>query len=236
MKKLYKLFFAVVSSTLFSQNYSVSTIPNDLLENANAVIRESSEDYTLKSVSDMLIKQTHTVTVLSSAGNEFSTVVIPYNPSTKISNIKVELFDAEGKLQKTFSKKDFSDYTNNQSAALYVDDRVLVLKTIWGQYPYTVRSSYETNTSNTVYLNYFRPLRSYNLAVEKASFSVQNNSGIKVRTKITEKPLAKLIKSEEGNLWRYAYENIPAITRESLAPDLDYLVPQVEFSPEKFTL
>ena len=200
MKKIYILWCALLYVTLLAQDYNASLIPENLLKNANAVVRESAEDYVLKSVKELHIKQTHAVTILNSAGDEFSTVLIPYNPNTKVGSIKVEVYDAAGKLSKTYSKKDFNDYTNNPSAALYVDDRILVLRPMSSQYPYTVKSYYETTTSNTVYLNYFRPVTSYDMSVEKSTFTVLNSSGINVRTKITDRPLAKLTHSTEGNL------------------------------------
>lgn len=236
MKTFSRLVLLFISVTAYAQDYNFSLIPENLLRNANAVVREHDEQYILRSVNDLQIKATHAVSVINSAGDRFSTVYIPYNPNTKVSNIKVEMFDSSGKLVKTYTKKDFSDYTNNPSAALYVDDRILVLRPVSASYPYTLRSSYETNTSNTVYLSQFRPVEAYQVAVQKASMSVQNDSGIKIRTKITDKPLAKLTSTQDGNLWKYGYENIPALTEETLAPDLDYLVPQVQFSPEKFTL
>ncbi|MBW8358401.1 MAG: DUF3857 domain-containing protein [Weeksellaceae bacterium] len=236
MKKIYGLCFIAWSIFGFSQNYNSGLIPDNLLKNSNAVVRESTEDYVLKSVNDLEIKRKHAVTILNSAGDEFSTVYIPYNPSTKVSNIKVEIYDGAGNLAKSFTKKDFSDYTNNPSAALYVDDRILILSPISGKYPYTVKTSFETNTSNTVYLSSFRPVSSYNIAVQKTSFTVLNSSGIKIRTKITDRPLTKVSHTSEGNLWKYSYENIPSIKEEELAPSIGYLVPQVELSPEKFTL
>lgn len=235
MKKLYKLCFMVVSVTIFAQDYSIASIPESLLKNSNAIIRESSEDHILKSVKDLEIKETNVITILSAAGDDYGVVYIPYNPTRKVSNIKVELYDAAGKLFKTFSKKDFSDYTNNPSAGLYVDDRILVLKTISSKYPYTIKSYYETNTSDTAFLNFY-PLRSYNLAVQKSSFSILNNSGIKVRTKISDTSLAKVNHSEDGNVQKYSYENIPSVEKELLSPSIEYLVPKVEFSPEKFSL
>lgn len=225
----------VLSVTIFAQDYSITSIPESLLKNSNAIIRESSEDHILKSVKDLEIKETNVITILSTAGDDYGVVYIPYNPTRKVSNIKVELYDAAGKLFKTFSKKDFSDYTNNPSAHLYVDDRILVLKTISSKYPYTIKSYYETNTSDTAFLNFY-PLRSYNLAVQKSSFSILNNSGIKVRTKISDTSLAKVNYSEDGNLQKYSYENIPSIEKELLSPSIEYLVPKVEFSPEKFSL
>ena len=72
-------------------------------------------------VNDMTVKETKVITILNKAGEDFALVAIPYNPTTKVSDIKVELFDSSGKLIKKFGKSDFSDYTNNRSAALYVD-------------------------------------------------------------------------------------------------------------------
>ncbi len=236
MKQLYKFLLFFLSVSFFAQDYGISQIPENLLPGANAIIRESSDDYILKSVSDMQINKTEVVTILNTAGDRFSTVLIPYNPTTKVSNIKVAVMDAFGKVYKTFSKKDFSDYTNNPSSGLYVDDRILVLKFIPTKYPYTIKASYETNTSNTVYLNYFKPFSSYGIAVQSSSFSILNNSGINIRTKINDKPLAKVKFTENGNSSSYTYENIPALSEESLAPSLDYLIPKVEFSPETFTL
>lgn len=235
MKKNYCILFFSFTTLFFAQDYKISSIPENLLSNANAVIRESSEDHIMKSVNEMEIKQSSAITILNTAGDSFATVYIPYDPTTKVSNIKVELYDEFGKLFKTFSKKDFSDYTNNPSSGLYVDNRVLVLRPISTKYPYTVKTSYDTNTSDTTFLN-FRPLWTYRLAVEKSSFSMLNQSGIKIRTKINDKPLARVTHSEEGNLWKYSYQNIEAITEENLSPSLDYLIPQVEFSPEKFSL
>ena len=235
MKKNYCILFFSFTTLFFAQDYKISSIPENLLSNANAVIRESSEDHIMKSVNEMEIKQSSAITILNTAGDSFATVYIPYDPTTKVSNIKVELYDEFGKLFKTFSKKDFSDYTNNPSSGLYVDNRVLVLRPISTKYPYTVKTSYETNTSDTTFLN-FKPLWTYRLAVEKSSFSMLNQSGIKIRTKINDKPLARVTHSEEGNLWKYSYQNIEAITEENLSPSLDYLIPQVEFSPEKFSL
>ena len=235
-KQLYLLIFLVCSNFWMAQDYSILNIPGELLKNANAVIRESSEEYTMKSINDMEVKKTSVITILNSSGEEFSSVIIPYNPTTKISNIKVELFDAFGKLSKTFSKRDFADYSNNPNAALYVDDRVLFLKPLTSKYPYTVKTSYEKNTSNTIYLNYFCPINSYQISVQKMSLSILNNSGIKIRTKIKDSFVGKVAHSEEGNVSKYSYENIPALQEETLAPSIDYLVPHVDFSPEQFTL
>ena len=236
MKKLYLFLFSVFASFSFAQDYNVSSIPEHLVKNAHAVIRDWSEDYSLKSVSDMTVKRTYVSTIMNAAGEDYSRIYIPYNPTTRVSGIKVEMFDASGKIIKTFSKKDFADYTNNPSAGLYVDDRILVLQPVTTQYPFTLKLSYETSTSNTINLRSFSPISTYNVSLEKSSFVITNNSGILIRTKINDKPIGKVSEIKEGNIWRYSYQNIPAIKQEDLAPSLEYLLPDVQFSPEKFTL
>lgn len=237
MKKLYILFLFLCLSKLTAQaEYAVSNISPDLLKNASAVVRESVQENIFKSVNDLQIKHQHVFTLLNAAGDNFSTITIPYDPATKVSNIKVEVLDANGKSVKNFSRKDFSDYTHNPHAGLYVDDRILVLKITPSRYPYTIKYSYEINTSNTAFLSYFRPVHTYGVAVEKSKFTVNNLSDITIRKKITDKPYAKVSAEEKGNLWVYSYQNVPALQEETLAPSLDYLLPKVEFSPERFTL
>jgi hypothetical protein len=218
-----------------AQNYPVSEIPEHLKQNANAVIRDYSEECTIKSIDEMTIKRRFVITVLDKAGDEFSYIHIGYDPTTKASNIKVNQYNAAGKLEKTFAKKDFGDFSASNSG-LYVDDRVLFLQPMPISYPFTIEYSYETNTSNTIFIDDFFPLDSFNLSVQKAVYKIVNLSGIKINDKITNTDIAEIQKTENGNTNIYTLGNIAAIKKEDLAPDPEYLAPKVEFSVEKFTL
>jgi len=236
MKTIFTIVMLLCTKAAFSQNYPITEIPENLLKNANAVIRESSENYVFKSVNDLDIQQKHVVTVLNKTGDDFAGVYIHYNPETRVSDIKVNLYDSFGKLIKNYSKKDFSDYTYNRSGALYVDNRILILIPKSTAYPFTVETMYETHTSNTIYINYFSPFDSFDVALQKATFRIVNNSGIKVRSKILDNEFGKVKFSESGNISEYSYENIPAIKEQDLSPTISYLKPKVEFSPEYFSL
>jgi len=236
MNRIFTIFLLLFIKTVFSQNYSASEIPEELKKNANAVIRESSEIYTLDSVNDMDIQQKFAITILNKSGDDFAFIKIPYNPTTKISGIKVNLYDAFGKLMKTYSKKDFSDFTYNRSGALYVDDRVLVLSPNSTMYPFTVETIYQTSTSNTIYINNFAPFLSFGVALQNANLKIINKTGIKIRTKITDNNFGKVKIAESGTVTDYSYENLPAIQEQEYSPSIFYLVPKVDFSPENFTL
>lgn len=236
MNKFLILGMLLVAQAAFSQNYAASDIPEPLKKNALAVIREDSEIRTLNSINDMKIQSKYAVTILDKSGNDYALVTIPYNPTTKISGIKINLYDASGKLIKSYSKKDFSDYTYNRSGALYVDDRILVLNPSSNTYPFTVETMYETNTSNTIYLNSFSPFHSFGVSLQKADYKIINKSGITIRTKIKDNDFGKVQIAESGDTRDYRYENIPAIRLQDYSPSIDYLVPRVDFTPEHFTL
>lgn len=228
-------FLPFISIFLFSQNTTISSIPDSLRSNAYAVIRNHTENYTVNSVKDMDITEETTISILSSSGEGFSVIAIPYSPTTRVSDIKVFIYDQDGKEISKFSKRDFTDVSNNPSNALYVDDRVLYFKPIVGQYPYTMKYSFSTKTSNTAFLN-FAPLYKYNIAVEKSQITFNNKSGINLKSKIYDTFLAKVSKSEVAGMSQYTYQNIPALEEETLAPSIDVLVPHIDFAMQKFSL
>lgn len=236
MKKIYTLYFSTICILIFAQQYKISSIPADLKKNAHAVIRNHSEDFTVNSVNDMQIVEQTTISILNSSGDAFAIIGIPYNPFTKVNDIKVVVYDEDGKEIKKYSKKDFVDVTNNPSNALYVDDRVLYLKPILSAYPYTISYSFSTKTSNTAYLNFFRPVNQFNLAVENSEITINNKSGITLNSKVADTFLAKAEKSESGSTVKYAYKNILALESEELAPSIDVLVPHIDFALQKFSL
>lgn len=235
LRKIFLLFLPFSFSLVLGQDFTTASIPDNLRANAYAVIRSHTENYTINSIKDMEIETETVISILSSSGEGFSIIGIPYDPDTRVSSIKVLVYDKNGKEIEKFYKKDFTDISNNPSNALYVDDRVLYFKPVVTQYPYTLKYSYSTKTSNTAFLD-FNPIRAYNLAVEKSQMTITNKSGINLNTKIVDTFLAKVSKSEVAGMSQYTYENIPALQQEPLAPSIDVLVPHVDFAMQKFSL
>lgn len=236
MKNLTLFLSTILCLFLKAQDFKISSINPELKNNAYAVIRNHSENYIVNSVSDMDIFEDTAISIMNASGDDFATITIPYDPFSKVSDIKVSLYDQDGKEIKKYSKKDFSDVSNNPSNALYVDNRVLYLRPISSNYPYTIRYSYTTKTSNTAYLNYFRPINQFNLAVEKSEIAVENKSGIQLNSKVENSATAKVDKSESGGKIVFSYQNISALEREILCPNIDLLVPHIDFALQKFSL
>ena len=98
MNNLLKLSFLVIPTVYFSQNFAVSSIPEELKNKANIVVRNEVSTYVINSIDNMEIDHQNVFTVMNKAGEDDATVVIPYDKSTKVSDIKVQILDADGKV------------------------------------------------------------------------------------------------------------------------------------------
>lgn len=234
--KNYIFLFLLAFSLVQGQGYSALTIPENLKKDAYVVIRDNVENYTIKSVDDIEIKKQRIWTILGKEGEDYGRIFIPYDKSSKVSDIKVTVYNALGKETKTYSKKDFSDYSNTPSYGLYVDNRILVLSINSTAFPFTIKLTYTENTSNSVFIEDFTGFGNFNISVEKATRTFNNLSGIPLRSKITNTDFGKVQSNESGNISTYTYSNIPAIREEDYSPSVAYLSPNVQFSLESFNL
>ncbi|MFC0343984.1 hypothetical protein [Epilithonimonas hispanica] len=88
MKKLITL-FVLISIKMFSQNYAVSEIPEELKKDANYVVRNNSSEYIIKAENNIELKKKIIISILSKAGEGGSYVYIPYDKYSKISDVKI---------------------------------------------------------------------------------------------------------------------------------------------------
>ena len=234
MKAFILLFCAFATAN--AQNVSSEVIPDNMKSNAYVVVRENTEDYTINSISNIELKKAKTWTILKKEGDYSSQIALHYDKNTKLNDIKVIVYNGAGKEIQKYARKDFSDYSNTPSFALYDDNRVLVLDVNSTTYPYTIRLSYTENSADTVFISDFVGVPSYHTSVESSVRRVENKSGIPLRTKVTNSTIANVQASKNGNSYSYEYKNIPALEFEKYAPSAKYISPNVEFSLEKFSL
>lgn len=126
-KMVFGASFFMVTGLFGQQNFAIKNIPEELKANANAVIRQESFSYTIKEVDKITITESHVISILNKAGEGLAAVGIVYNPTNRVSGIKVSVLDENGKEIKSYSKSDFSDVSYVQSSAIYTDDRLLYL-------------------------------------------------------------------------------------------------------------
>lgn len=236
MNKFFSLITILFSLLISAQDYSVSTIPEELKKNAYAVVRNDNTVININAVDEMEIITNKTITILNKSGENLSTVIIPYEKGTSISDVKVSVLDTNGKVIKKYSKSDFTDVRHSASFSFYDENRVMYLHYMSNTYPYSLQYTYTTETENTIFLPDFTPIEGYNISTQNTSLIINNKSGIALRTKVNENDFAKLTSSQNVNTYTYSYQNIPALEEERMSPSLEQFLPRVEYSLDKFNL
>lgn len=229
------LFFIIVSSYSQSEElYSANTIPDELRIKANAVVRLSEFNISIDGQDKLTISETRIVTVLNEKGNSAVQAYAGFDKYNKIKDIEARIYDETGSEIKKVKKRDFIDQSAVDGGTLYSDSRVLYLSYMPIAYPYTVLFTCTTNTSNTAALPTWRPLNSYFVSVQKASYMLKDNANLGLRFK--EKNIDKYgVKSTNSqNELSYTIENTTALISEDLSPSLSKITPQVLVATENF--
>ncbi|GGD14092.1 DUF3857 domain-containing protein [Hyunsoonleella pacifica] len=220
-----------------SQNFSYSSlsIPDNLKEHANAVVRLHKTNVVIDSRDNMTISIRRIVTVLNKAGNKFVEAGAGYDNYLKIKGIEAIVYDAAGKQIKKFKKKDFIDHSAVDGGTLYSDSRMLFMGYTPIKYPYTVEFICEIKTPNTAAIPSWKPLNGYFVSVEKNSYEITDNANLGLRFKEKNFKGYETIKSHSTeNTLNYSIENVKALRPEDLSPSLGNISPYVLVTVEKF--
>ncbi len=238
LKSITNILMLFVTLTLFSQDnlYSSLTIPDDLKKNANAVVRLNEIIVSLKSSSEMSIKEKRIITVINKQGDKTLDAYVHYDKNVKIKTLEAIAYDAAGNEIKKIRKNDFKDVSAVGGGTLYSDSRVKYLEYTPINYPYTIEFTYETITSNTAFIPSFIPIDDYFISVETSSYTISFPENISVRKK--EKNIQSLdIETEisDKNIF-YKAKNMTAYKPEDYSPSMVDFVPKVLFASKQFSL
>ncbi|WP_420552388.1 DUF3857 domain-containing protein [Tenacibaculum aiptasiae] len=229
----------LLCTKLFSQEsiqLSSLLIPLELKENANAVIRLNETTVNVLAVDEMVVKEKRIVTVLNKLGKTHVDAYKHYNDDTKITKLTAIIYDALGNKIKKYSKKDFQDVSAIDGGTLYSDSRVKYLEYTPTSYPYTVVFESEYKNSSTGFIPRWFPIESYNLAIEKNVYQLNNSKNIPFRKR--EKnfegyPIENT--SNEYNL-KYTLTNQKPIKYERYTINFEDFSPNLSVSLNQFSL
>ena len=176
-------FFLFFVEIAFSQNseLAVFKIPDNLKENANAVVRLNQTDISILSQRKMNIKTKRIVTVLNGKGVAMINASEYYDKSTSVKNIEAVIFDAFGNEMKRVKRKNFKDVTAVGDGTLYSDSRLIYFEYTPTSYPFSVLYESEIETSNTAFIPQWFPVNGYFVGIEKNVLNVSypDNLGFK---------------------------------------------------------
>ena len=238
MRKFILFLLWVSGSMLYAQEamHLASTIPSDLKENAEAVVRLDQTKVHIISKKKLKLETRRVVTVLEKNGFRAVKNYVGYNPSTKIKSIEVRIYNEGAKEIEKFKKNDFSDVSAVSNGTLYSESRIKYFGFTPTSYPYTVDMKVTIETDNTAFLPDWTPLADYKVSTEKSVFEVNNPEAAVLKLKENNFKGFDIEKTASPTLLKYQLSSIAAMRHESLSPAFYKVEPTLILSLENFYL
>lgn len=121
--------------------YPVTGIPEALMKDAHAVVRDNQRVFTIHSKNTASLHVLYAVTIFNASRKSFASLQVGYERLRKITSFQAHVYDAEGKLIKKLKNNEITDHSDFEG--LYSDVRVKVANLAQGHYPYTVEFEYD---------------------------------------------------------------------------------------------
>ncbi len=209
------------------------TIPANLKEDANAVIRKHDVMVEIKDIDNVSITEDRIVTVFNQSGMNNVNAYQHYSDTWQIKDLKAIIYDALGNEIVTFKERDFRDASAVDGGTLYADDRVKHLDYIPRNFPVTIHYTSNSNVESTAFLPEWRPIESFYCSTESSSYKISNPGNIPLKF--------KEMNFEGFNVQRiddlyYQAANLSAIKNEVYRPDFNTYVPRVKFALKEFVM
>ncbi len=223
------------SNISMGQQYAVELIPKGLKSRASAIVRDEQITLDMKNEANISHIVTKAITILNPAGDQYAAMVLSYNKSVSIKDIKGQILDEFGMPIGKFTSKDFKDYSASDQVSMYDDVRIKHYDPNINTYPYTIVYTYESKHSQNLFIPYWQPNKYSDVAVEKSSYTFSCQPTLNIRIKEQNIPnKVELETTEKYKSYTWTATNINAQKAEPYAPieKKDAIV--VKIAPESF--
>ncbi|MDY2585741.1 DUF3857 domain-containing protein [Winogradskyella aquimaris] len=228
------LLFTIAAFSQSKELYKSSSIPTELKVKANAVVRYYSVDVSIEEEDEVHIVEKRIVTVLNENGISAIQAGQGYDNYREIEEILAKVYDANGNEIEKFKKRDFADHSAVDGGTLYSDSRVMFMGYSSPTYPYTVEFYCKTITSNTAAIPTWRPIPTYYVSVENATYTFQDKVGLGLRYKEKYFKGYNLKGSNTENTLDYSIQNVKPVLYEDFGPSFSKITPQLMVAVENF--
>mgnify|MGYP003789971201 CR=1 FL=1 len=217
-------------------SYATATLSPGLKKDAFAICRDYRHEFELLGYGSAIEKVHLAITILEKNGDYFSRLIIPYDKNIKVKSLTGKSYNQLGLPDNKLKASAIQDVNYTSAGSLYDDLRLKVAEFTPVDYPYTIEYDYVIEHNGLISYPDWKPLRDYQLAVEKSSFKISWPESLKVRIK--EFNIPEGCKTEEVNLGKYTVEwnidSLPARKEEPMSPGLFFQTPRVICAPTTF--
>ncbi|MDB5154631.1 MAG: hypothetical protein JWR54_3382 [Mucilaginibacter sp.] len=218
-----------------SELYNASGIPDSIKEDANSIIRYSSDEIRIKGPGKAVIKHHSLVSILNEKGDKEAIIVYSYNRKyDSYSFIDIHIYDANGKMIKKYHKSDMYDGAASSDETLVTDDRFLGIKHTVSHYPETIEISYEENLNSYIDLPVWYIQGKPEQSVQEEHYKIVCDPAFNLHYKSKNISIAPVKASEEASdAYTWQIKNLRAIKKEEETM-LWRVLPSVVFTTNAF--
>jgi len=228
---LFLIIAVFTSSTVFSQYFPVSLIPDSLKSNAFLIIRDEVREVKMKSENSSVEKIVKILTVLNKAGEDMAYLSLPYDKNSSITINDIIYYDLNGKKIKSVKQSEITDSPAYGSSLLFSDNRIKYFKPSQPVYPYSIKYDYEINNSNIISFACWRPFTNYNVSAQHCLFSIEYPQKTKINRKEIGVSIKSSIKASDRVVDTWELNNIKAIEDEPFDISFIERIPAVYLMP-----
>lgn len=211
--------FLFIQFNLLGQEYAIDRIPVELKSRATAVVRHESINMDMRNETNIVESVTRAITILNKAGESHAELLLFYDKSKSIKEVKGAVYNEFGIQTNKFNLKDFKDYSATGQVSMYDDVRVKHYQPSTLVYPYTIVYSYEIKHSQNLFIPYWRPNYYSDLAIEKSSYQFQCQPQQVLRIKAENIPSeAKVETTDKSKIYIWTATNLSARKDEPFSP------------------
>lgn len=236
-KYITTLFLCISVSLLAAKKedqWNIAHIPDSLLENAHAVVRESASTFEYKSLQSGKFTSFKAITILNDKGKDYANFFYSGDKNQTLISFSGKVCDATGNILFKIKNSDIS--TSEYSSYLASDDINYYYNCTPPTYPCTIIYEYEVNFKNGV-LTFppFMPQLGSKLSIQKASHTIQTPPNTPVMNKNLHVSAPTITPSKNGNnCYNWSIKNRKAYEEEILSPSAFSFLPIAFSRPQHF--
>jgi hypothetical protein len=234
---LFNIILSLPNLSASDRDFSITSIPQQLLENSKAVVRYHETTLEIQSIDKVVLKVSYAITIVNESGLDNAILNQYYDKFSHINSIHGIVYDRNGEKIERIERDNILDVSAISGFSTYEDNRMIYIEPQYRTVPFTVEYSFEiVYTGILDYPDYYL-INDFNIAVEQANLMITAPDSIGLR--YLERNIGthcKVEKIKTGTGYSWTFNNVLPMRYEPFSPPISEYIPSVLIAPNSFKI
>ncbi|WP_422355594.1 DUF3857 domain-containing protein [Roseivirga pacifica] len=237
MRALKLLLLVLISKSLFGQAYNIELIEPALRKGADAIIRDSRQEFEIHDFSAATYSVKKAITIFNEDARDLAVFYQTYTGLRKIKKVEIAYYDKNGERLDKVKNSEIEDVNITSSSSLYDDNKVKYYAPPAYEYPFTVEYSFEYDYQSMLYFPEFKPEVFERVGIEVSSYTLRKPKNYEVKYHLLNDVGEPEMSSEEGmDVLRWEVSSRKPKEQEYRGKSIAKLSPHVLLAPTEFAM